>query len=80
MIQLASAAGNAAALVFSLFDLLYVDGEDLLARPLIDCKTRLAALLSNVPSPLHYCDHQIGHGREFHKEACAMSLELSRVH
>ena len=75
IIQLASDSGNAAALVFFLFDLLYVDGEDLTAQPLVDRKTRLAALLSNVASPLHYCDHQIGHGREFHKQACAMSLE-----
>ena len=75
MIQLASDAGNVAALVFFLFDLLYIDGEDLMARPLIDRKTRLAALLANATSPLQYCDHQIGRGREFHKQACAMSLE-----
>ena len=75
MIQLASDSGNAAALVFFLFDILYVDGEDLLAGPLTDRKTRLAALLSNATSPLQYCDHQIGRGREFHKQACAMSLE-----
>jgi bifunctional non-homologous end joining protein LigD len=67
--------GNAAGLVFFLFDLLHLDGEDLMPRPLIDRKTRLAALLSNVASPLQYCDHQIGRGREFHKQACAMSLE-----
>jgi bifunctional non-homologous end joining protein LigD len=75
MIQLASDTGNAAALVFFLFDLLYADSEALTARPLIDRKTRLAALLSHATSPLHYCDHQIGRGREFHKQACAMSLE-----
>jgi bifunctional non-homologous end joining protein LigD len=75
MIQLASDAGNAAGLVFFLFDLLYVDGEDLMAQPLIDRKARLAALLSNAKSPLQYCDHQIGRGREFHKQACATSLE-----
>src|SRR5690242_13035902 len=75
LIQNASDTGNAAALVFFLFDLLYVDGEDLLARPLIDRKTRLTALLANAISPLQYCDHQIGHGREFHQQACAMSLE-----
>jgi bifunctional non-homologous end joining protein LigD len=75
MIQLASDSGNAAALVFFLFDLLYHDSEDLTARPPLDRKTRLAGLLSNVPSPLQYCDHQIGRGREFHKQACAMSLE-----
>jgi DNA ligase D-like protein (predicted ligase) len=75
MIQLASDSGNAAALVFFLFDLLHLDGEDLCPRPLIERKARLAALLSNVSSPLHYCDHQIGHGRAFHEKACAMSLE-----
>jgi ATP-dependent DNA ligase len=54
MIQLASDSGNAAALVFFLFDLLHLDGEDVSARPLIERKARLAALLSNASSPLHY--------------------------
>jgi DNA ligase D-like protein (predicted ligase) len=75
IIQLASDSGNAAALVFFLFDLLYLDGEDLCARPLIERKARLAALLSKVSSPLHYTDHQAGHGRAFHDKACAMALE-----
>jgi DNA ligase D-like protein (predicted ligase) len=75
MIQLASDSGNAAALVFFLFDLLYLDGEDVSARPLIERKARLAALLSDVSSPLQYSDHQLGHGRAFHEKACAMSLE-----
>jgi DNA ligase D-like protein (predicted ligase) len=75
MIQLASDRGNAAALVFFLFDLLYLDGEDLCARPLIERKARLAALLSDARSPLHYCDHQIDHGQEFHQKACALGLE-----
>jgi hypothetical protein len=52
MIQLASDSGNAAALVFFLFDLLYLDGEDVSARPLIERKARLAALLSDVSSLL----------------------------
>jgi ATP-dependent DNA ligase len=42
MIQLASDSGNAAALVFFLFDLLHLDGEDLCPRPLIERKKRLA--------------------------------------
>jgi DNA ligase D-like protein (predicted ligase) len=75
MIQLASDSGNAAALVFFLFDLLYLDGDDVSARPLIERKARLAALLFNVSSPLHYSDHQRGQGRAFHEKACAMSLE-----
>jgi bifunctional non-homologous end joining protein LigD len=44
-------------------------------RRLIDRKTRLATLLADARSPLHYCDHQIGHGRSFHEKACAMVLE-----
>src|ERR1700720_4770221 len=75
MIQAASDSGNAAALVFFLFDLLYLDGEDLCARPLQERKARLAALLSHVSSPLHCTDHQIAHGRAFHQKACAASLE-----
>jgi bifunctional non-homologous end joining protein LigD len=75
MIQLASDSGNAAALVFFLFDVLYLDGEDVSARPLIERKARLAALLSDVSAPLHYSDHQRGQGRAFHEKACAMSLE-----
>jgi bifunctional non-homologous end joining protein LigD len=75
MIQAASDSGNAAALVFFLFDLLYLDGEDLCPRPLIERKERLSDLLANVDSPLHYCDHQIRHGRAFHDKACAAGLE-----
>jgi bifunctional non-homologous end joining protein LigD len=75
MIQAASESGNAAALVFFLFDLLYLDGEDGSAQPLIERKARLAALLPHASSPLQYSDHQIGHVRAFHEKACAMSLE-----
>src|SRR5260221_631158 len=78
MIQAASDSGNAAALVFFLFDLLHLDGEDLCVRPLIERKARLAALLSDARSPLHYCDHQIGHGRAFHEKACAMLCRPGR--
>ena len=52
MIQAASDTGNGGALVFFLFDLLYLDGEDLCPRPLRERKDRLAALLSNASSPL----------------------------
>jgi ATP-dependent DNA ligase len=49
IVQLASDSGNAAVLVFFLFDLLYLDGEDLRPRPLIERKERLRAL----PGTLH---------------------------
>jgi DNA ligase D-like protein (predicted ligase) len=75
MIQAASDAGNADGLVFFLFDLLHLDGEDIAVRPLQERKALLEALLSNTSSPLHYSDHQAGRGREFHAKACAASLE-----
>jgi bifunctional non-homologous end joining protein LigD len=76
MIQLASDAGNAAGLVFFLFDLLHLDGENLTARPLLERKQRLAGMLSTTTgSPLHYSDHQIGQGPAFHQQACALRVE-----
>jgi DNA ligase D-like protein (predicted ligase) len=75
MIQLASDAGNAAGLVFFLFDLLYLDGEDLTARPLMERKECLAHLLPSTGSPLHCSDHQIGLGPAFYDHACALGVE-----
>jgi bifunctional non-homologous end joining protein LigD len=49
--------------------------KDLCARPLIERKARLGALLSNAGASLHYADHQTGHGRAFYDGACAMALE-----
>ena len=63
MIQAASDAGNTAGLVFFIFDLLHLDGDDVGARPLIERKSRLAELLSSVAPPLHYSDyHRAGTG------------------
>ena len=75
MIQLASDAGNAAGLVLFLFDLLYLDGENLTARSLIERKERLAGLLSSAGSPLQYSDHQIGLGPAFYEKACPLGVE-----
>jgi bifunctional non-homologous end joining protein LigD len=41
IVQLASDSGNAAALVFFLFDLLYLDGEDWMGHLLIERKKRI---------------------------------------
>jgi DNA ligase D-like protein (predicted ligase) len=75
LIQAASDSGNANALVFFLFDLLYLDGEVISAAPLHERKERLRQLLSNVGTPLQYSDHQIGRGAEFYAKACELSLE-----
>jgi bifunctional non-homologous end joining protein LigD len=75
LIQAASDSGNADALVFFLFDLLYLDGEVISAAPIHERKERLRQLLSNVGTPLQYSDHQIGWGAEFYTKACELSLE-----
>jgi DNA ligase D-like protein (predicted ligase) len=74
-IQLASDVGNAAGLVFFLFDLLHLDGEDLGARPLTDRKVLLAGLLERASSSPHYSDHQTGLGPVFYEKACALTVE-----
>jgi bifunctional non-homologous end joining protein LigD len=75
LIQTASDSGNADALVFFLFDLLYLDGEVISVAPLRERKERLRDLLSNAGAPLQYSDHQIGRGPEFYARACELSLE-----
>jgi len=75
IVQLASDSGNAAALVFFLFDLLYLDGEDLRPRPVIERKERLRTLLADATPCLHYSDHVVGQGPEFYDKACAMFVE-----
>jgi len=75
IVQLASDSSNAAALVFVLFDLLCLDGEDLRPRPLIERKERLGALLTNAGPCLHYSDHVTGQGPAFYERACAMRVE-----
>jgi bifunctional non-homologous end joining protein LigD len=74
-VQLASDSGKAAALIFFLFDLLHLDGEDLRERPLIERKERLKALLANAAPCLHSSDHVIGQGPTFYDKACMLHVE-----
>jgi bifunctional non-homologous end joining protein LigD len=74
LIQNATDSGQG-SLVFFLFDLLHLDGENLTALPLVDRKTRLASLLHDAPNSLRYNDHQIGHGPAFHRLACKNGVE-----
>jgi bifunctional non-homologous end joining protein LigD len=74
MIQAASDAGNAAGLVYFIFDVLHLDGDDVGALPLIERKARLQTLLSGVQPPLHYSDYHRGRGPAFHAQACKLEL------
>jgi hypothetical protein len=68
MIQAASDAGNAAGLVYFIFDLLHFEGENVGALPLIERKAQLADLLAGAGPPLHYSDYHRGRGAAFHEQ------------
>jgi bifunctional non-homologous end joining protein LigD len=63
------------ALIFFIFDLLFLNGKDITGLPLVERKARLAALLKTPPAGLRYHNHQIGHGPLFHRLACEHGLE-----
>jgi ATP-dependent DNA ligase len=74
LIQNATDTGQG-SLIFFLFDVVHLDGENLMALPLMDRKARLASLLNGAPNSLRYNDHQIGHGPAFHRIACENGVE-----
>src|SRR5215207_9355994 len=57
------------------FDLLFLDGEDLRAVPLLERKRRLKALLSGAPQQLQYVEHMQGDSRLIVEHACKLGLE-----
>ena len=68
--------GEGDELVYCVFDLLFVDGEDWRQRPLLERKARLKKLLGARPrKALHYSAHQGGDGATFLKTACKAKLE-----
>jgi bifunctional non-homologous end joining protein LigD len=68
-------AGRTDRFRYWLFDALYLDGEDLRRRPLVERKERLAALLAGVPEPLRFSEHFEEDGELMLRHACRLSLE-----
>jgi bifunctional non-homologous end joining protein LigD len=69
------AAGHAGRMVFFAFDLLHLDGFDILAAPLVERKRVLAALLGETgEGPIAFSAHVEGDGRDFLSEAEALGL------
>jgi bifunctional non-homologous end joining protein LigD len=64
-------------LIFQIFDLIYLDGYDLTAVPLIQRKELLESLFTKVSarSALRYSDHVVGNGPAFFKQACEYGIE-----
>ncbi|HAZ14093.1 MAG: DNA ligase D [Bdellovibrionales bacterium GWA2_49_15] len=58
-----------------LFDLLYLNGEDLRPRPLKERKALLLKLIGKAQAPLFYSEEVRGHGSQFLKRACQYHLE-----
>jgi hypothetical protein len=65
---------HSGSLVFFLFDLLFLDGEDIRGLPLIERKARLKTLLADACPCLQFTDHRLGRGPAFHRLACGHGL------
>jgi bifunctional non-homologous end joining protein LigD len=71
-----SSQAGATKLAYYLFDLLYLNGEDLRGQSLENRKSRLQALLRRVNADvLRYSDHIEADGAAFFRESCQMGLE-----
>jgi bifunctional non-homologous end joining protein LigD len=57
------------------FDLLFLDGGDLRAEPLLERKVRLKALLRDAPEQLQDVEHMQGDSRLIVEHACKLGLE-----
>jgi bifunctional non-homologous end joining protein LigD len=65
-----------AGLVYLVFDLLELDGDSLLARPLEDRKARLQAIVARGSGRrIRYADHVVGHGDAFFEHATRLGVE-----
>lgn len=64
-----------ANVVYYVFDLLSLDGEDLMSLPLEARKQRLAKLVGKKHGIIHYSDHVVGNGPAFFELACKKGLE-----
>ncbi len=71
--------GKPARLSFLVFDLLWLDGEDLRRRPLLERKAKLAKIVPRRNAVLQYVDHFVprtdGDGVKFFVGACESGLE-----
>ncbi len=61
--------------VFPVFDVLWLNGEDLRSRPLLERKRILHSIVPKQPSVLLYADHVERYGIDFFRLACERDLE-----
>jgi bifunctional non-homologous end joining protein LigD len=76
VLQSALKSGKTRPLVYFVFDLLYLDGQDLRRAALVDRKQALSELLRNAPTgPIQYVDHIEGTAEAFFGECQRLGLE-----
>ena len=63
------------SLAYVVFDLLFLDGRDLRARPLLERKKALARLLRGRRGRIRYAEHVLGSGPQEYERACRNGLE-----
>jgi ATP-dependent DNA ligase len=74
-LQAAADSRSTQNLVYFVFDLLFLNGKDLMAAPLLERKDQLQALLKNAPKSIQYSDHHIGDGKRFLEAVCGAKAE-----
>jgi bifunctional non-homologous end joining protein LigD len=74
---LQNVASVGATLTYFVFDLLYLDGEDIAALPLEQRKEKLRELIeaSQTSATIKYVDHVVGDAARVFKEACKLGAE-----
>lgn len=72
--HLRKTTNKAVPIVYCIFDLMYVDGYDIEALPLLARKQILKKLLS-YNAILSYSDHVVGEGIPYFKKACKLKWE-----
>lgn len=74
-LQQALSEGHQERLHYYAFDILFLDGEDLRSRSLLERKEVLKRLLRRAPAHIHYSEHYTQPGDQVLEHACGIALE-----
>ena len=77
LLQQALTAGDDDRMVYYVFDLLHLEGQDLRSEPLEQRKATLGKLIAHTPknAPIRFSESIEGKGTPLHKHACQLGLE-----